>query len=110
MKASIFFFITIMLVACSVQEPKEQEVKQVVNEWYAQQSSLDGGGIWDVSGITVLSVVRNPANKKQFNTTCLATGTYHAPPLATPKPDQPFSDTVITKLEWNGAKWTTAAN
>jgi len=107
MKINIIFFVPFILMACSVQEPKEQEVKQVVSNWYAQKGSLDGAGAWDVSGITVLSVERDPDNKKQFNTTCLATGTYHAAPLTSTKPDQPFSDTVITKLVWNGSKWIT---
>jgi hypothetical protein len=109
MRTPLILLIAFVLLSCSVAEPKEQEVKQVVKDWYAQQSSLDGGGTWDVSGITVLSVERDTANKKHFNTKCLATGTYHAPSLATLKPDELFSDTVLTKLEWNGAKWTTVA-
>ncbi len=107
MRITIFFIAILILTACSVQKPKDQEVKQVVSDWYAQKSSLAGAGIWDVFGVTVLSIERDPNNKKQFNTASRATGTYHAPPSTPPKPDQPFSDTVTMKLEWNGSKWIT---
>jgi len=80
----------------------------MVKQWYMQQSAGDGAGRWDVSGVTVLSVVKDPVHKDVFNTTSLVSGTRIHPPLETPLPNEPFTDTLHMDLEWNGSKWTTA--
>lgn len=107
----IFFVLGIccLIASCSATAPpKDDEVKQMVELWYAQESSADGGGSWDVKGIDVLSVERDKGNKKVFNTVSHVTGTYHSPPLAEPRRDTTFSDTLHMNLTWNGAKWVTA--
>lgn len=100
--AAVFF------VSCSTQAPTEEEVKQMVQLWYMQESSAEGAGRWEVGGITVLSVKNDEDRKDVFNTLSHVTGTRHFPPLAEPRPSAPFSDTLRMDLRWNGAKWVTA--
>ncbi len=94
--------------SCSTVAPTEDEVKQVVQLWYMQESSGDGKGRWDVQGITVFSISKDENRKDVFNTTSHVTGTRHFPPLAEPRPPETFSDTLRMDLRWNGAKWVTA--
>ena len=101
-------FLAGTLVSCSTQAPTEDEVKQLVQLWYMQQSSGDGAGRCDVNGVTVISVKKDADRKDIFNTLSHVTGTRHFPPLAEPKPAEPFSDTLRMDLRWNGAKWVTA--
>lgn len=109
MKVFIIVSIACVIASCSATAPpKEDEVKQMVELWYMQESSADGAGRWDVKGIDVLSIERDKSNKKVFNTMSHVTGTYHSPPLAEPRPDTTFSDTLHMNLIWNGAKWVTA--
>lgn len=109
MKLIIIISLTCLIASCSATAPpKNDEVKQMVELWYMQESSADGAGHWDVKGIDVLSIERNKSNKKVFNTVSHVTGTYHSPPLAEPRPDESFSDTLRMYLTWNGAKWVTA--
>lgn len=101
--------IACLIASCSATAPpKEDEVKQMVELWYAQESSADGAGNWDVREIKVLIIDRDRENKKIFHTTSLVNGIYHSPPLAEPRPDTTFSDTLHMNLTWNGAKWVTA--
>ena len=102
------FTISIFLISCSAQAPKEDEVKNLVQLWYMQQSSGDGAGRWDVQGITVLSIAKDSARKNVFNTTSIVNGTRIHIPLQNPLPNEPFTDTLQMDLEWNGAKWITA--
>ena len=97
--------VIIVLLSCSTQAPKENEVKEKVQLWYMQRSEADGGGSWDLKGVTVLSVNKDPDRKGVFNAVCFATGTRRSPALAVPRPDEPFSDTVKFSMRWNGAKW-----
>ncbi|MBI5857150.1 MAG: hypothetical protein HZB42_05835 [Sphingobacteriales bacterium] len=109
MKIFLIFGIAAVLVSCTATAPpKEEEVKQMVELWYIQESSADGAGIWDVKEINVLSIERAKDNKKIFHTTSLVNGIHHSPALAEPRPDERFSDTLRMNLTWNGAKWVTA--
>jgi hypothetical protein len=109
MKKSILFLaVVFFLSSCSVQAPKEQEVKQTVAEWYAQQQQDPNAGIWDIKGITVLTIKPDSASSKVFNTKSVVTGTFRSAPSSTPVPDKPFEDTIRMNLEWNGAKWISA--
>lgn len=102
---SIFF---LLLAGCSTAPPSEDEVKNLVNDWYNQQNNMDGAGHWEVKGITVLSVKKDAAKKGVFVTSSAVSGNYRFPPLAEPKPDKPFNDTLRMDMEWNGAKWVSA--
>jgi len=107
MKYLIVILFCCVLVSCSTSPPTEDEVKQNVELWYVQQSSADGAGGWDVKSITVLSITKDADHKGIFNTVSLVNGIRHHPPLAVPRPNEPFSDTLRMALEWNGAKWVT---
>ena len=100
--------VSVYLISCSAQAPNEDEVKNLVQLWYMQQSSVDGAGKWDVNGITVLSITKDANSKNVFNTTSHVSGIRKHPPLENPLPDENFSDTLRMDLEWNGAKWVTA--
>jgi len=106
MKKILFILTTIFLIFCSTQAPKEDEVKQIVKDWYLQQDAARGYGQSDISGITVLSVERDAKDKDHFNTRSLVTGKY-IPGPAESNMGHPINDTVHMKLEWNGAKWVT---
>lgn len=109
MKVLIVFCLGVFIASCSATAPpKEDEVKQMVELWYVQESTADGAGTWDVKGIDVLSIERDKKNKKVFNTVSLVNGIHHSPALAEPRPDESFSDTLRMNLTWNGAKWVTA--
>ena len=60
-----------------------------------------------LNGILMANSFHYVANKKHFITTSLVTGVRHSAALPDRTPDEPFADTVMMKLEWNGAKWTT---
>jgi hypothetical protein len=107
-KRFFIFTIAIFLISCSSQAPKEDEVKNLVELWYMQQSSVDGAGRWDVQGVTVLAITKDANHKNVFNTTSLVNGIRKHPPLENPLPDENFSDTLRMDMEWNGAKWVTA--
>lgn len=107
-KISIGLAVVLFFTSCSVQPPKDQEVKQVVSEWYAQQQQDPNAGTWDIKGITVLSIKPDSASSKVFNTKSVVSGTFRSAPSATPVPDKPFEDTIRMNLEWNGAKWISA--
>ena len=107
-KGFFIFIVSVFLISCSSKAPKEDEVKNLVQLWYMQQSSGDGAGRWEVNGVTVLSVIKDASRKNVFNTTSLVSGTRIHPPLENPLPNQPFTDTLHMDLEWNGAKWITA--
>jgi outer membrane biogenesis lipoprotein LolB len=107
-KTIFIVVVSVFLVSCSADAPKEDEVKNLVQLWYMQQSSGDGAGRWEVQGVTVLSVAKDASRKNVFNTTSMVTGTRIHPPLANPLPNEPFTDTLHMDLEWNGAKWITA--
>jgi hypothetical protein len=104
----VFFLLLVSIISCSIQAPKENEVKDLVKQWYEQQSASDGAGRWDINGVTVLSIKKDEQRKDVFKTVSLATGVHHSAPLPEPQPDKNFSDTVRMDLYWNGAKWTTA--
>jgi len=107
-KGVFIFIVSVFLISCSVQSPQEAEVKNLVELWYMQQSAGDGAGRWDVKGVTVLSITKDVSRKNVFNTTSFVSGIRKHPPLATPLPDENFSDTLKMDLEWNGTKWITA--
>jgi len=108
MRVLCILVIVVFIASCSATSPpKEDEVKQMVELWYAQQSTADGAGTWDVKNIDVLSFERDKGNKKIFNTVSLVNGIHHSPALAEPRPDESFSDTLRMNLIWNGAKWVT---
>ena len=102
----------VLIISCSTQQPKEDEVKNLVKQWYEQQNTFDSDGISDVSGVTVLSIKKDKQRKDIFNTTSLVTGIrkYRLPAQQwiEPRPDKKFSDTLRMDLQWNGAKWVTA--
>ncbi|TMI66367.1 MAG: hypothetical protein E6H07_10855 [Bacteroidetes bacterium] len=108
MRKLLFISLAVFFYSCSTEAPKEDEVKEMVKIWYMQKSSADGAGIWNVSGVTVLSIKKDEKRKDIFNTISHATGTWKYPPLEIPKPDENFSDTVQMDLRWNGSKWVTA--
>ena len=108
MRKLIFIFLVIFFYSCSSEAPKEDEVKEMVKLWYMQKSSADGAGVWNVNGVTVLSIKKDEKRKDIFNTISHATGIWKYPRLEIPKPDENFSDTVQMNLRWNGTKWVTA--
>src|SRR6185503_17739889 len=107
MKSILVVLVCVFFASCSTEAPKDDEVKQVVKDWYLQQDAIRNQGHTEISGITVLSIERDTAHKKLFNTKCLVTGTYTAGTLESVN-TRTVNDTVFTKLEWNGAKWVTA--
>ncbi len=108
MRHTLVILTLVFCSSCSTQAPTEDEVKQLVQLWYMQESSGDGSGRWEVEGVTVLSVKKDEQRKDVFTTLSHVTGTRHFPPLAEPRPNEPFSDTIRMDLRWNGAKWVTA--
>jgi hypothetical protein len=108
MKKVLIIAIAAVLSSCSATAPpKENEVKQMVELWYIQESSADGAGRWDVKEINVLSIERDKDNKKIFQTTSLVNGLHHSQAVGRPLTSEPFSDTLRMNLTWNGAKWVT---
>ena len=108
-KTAIAIFLLLFIYSCSTQAPKENEVKDLVKQWYEQQGQIViDAGQWDVKGVTVLLIERDKQRKDIFNTMSLATGMYHPSPTKGPQQGKNFSDTVRMSLYWNGAKWTTA--
>lgn len=107
-KKIFIFIVSVFLISCSVQSPKDDEVKNLLNLWYMQQSQGDVAGRWEVEGVTVISIIKDADRKNVFNTTSLVSGTHKHPPLGEPLPDEKFTDTLRMDLEWNGAKWVTA--
>jgi hypothetical protein len=108
MKLIYLFFLALILSSCSTQAPKEDEVKEMVQLWYQQQSSGDGAAPLIVNGVTVLSIKEDENKKDIFNTVSLVSGVRKSPALEVPLPDKEFNDTLRMNLRWNGARWVTA--
>ena len=62
--------VSVLLASCSAEAPKEDEVKNLVQLWYMQQSSGDGAGRWDVQGVTVLTITKDANRNNVFNCPC----------------------------------------
>jgi len=105
MRKLFFIFLAVFFYSCSTEAPKEDEVKEIVKLWYMQLSTVGQAGIWDVKGITVLSIKKDEERKDIFITLSHATGTRKLSALIPPQPDKEFSDTLRMDLRWNGAKW-----
>jgi hypothetical protein len=106
-KAPAIFGICLFLISCSVQAPKEDEVKEMVRRWYMQQSNGNDAGRWEVDRVSVLLIENNEQRKGIFNTMSLVSGIHYPATVIEPLPEK-FSDTLRMNLQWNGAKWITA--
>ena len=104
----LFLILCSILISCSTQAPKEDEVKEMVRLWYVQQSTGDGAGTWTVNGVTVLSIKEDENRKDIFKTVSLVSGIRKVPAIESPPPDKEFNDTLKIDLRWNGARWVTA--
>lgn len=107
MKSILFVLLTILLVSCSTQPPKEQEIKTKVYEYYQQQGTQAGGNQYNVQEVSILSVTKDSTGKNIFDVAAIAKGTFSNRSLATPVEDIRFLDTLRMAMEWNGSKWTT---
>jgi len=102
--------ISLLLFSCSTTTapPTNEEVKDKILLWYAQENQKDGGGNWDVNGITVISIMEDEQTKGLFHTLNAVSGDYQPAPIPVTPAKRVFADTIAMDLTWNGAKWITA--
>ncbi len=101
----ILFFLTFAAVSCNKPgEPDDKAIETAVREMYLHMQTAAGAGGWTISTVEITK--RSPgADKRHYNASVKVSGMHKFPPLADPKPDEPFSEIKNLRLIWRGGQW-----
>jgi len=98
----------VLLTGCAskpaMHQPSDEEIRKAAMDQYDHLMKADGSGGYHADEIEVLRTRPGSIETECF-AEVRAKGYYKHPPLANPKPDEPFDETREVPLIWVEDKW-----